>query len=167
MADDDIRLLAVQSEYAQRRLEAAKAGRNRLEKRGDAIVTTTGGLVTAIGAVGVFLPKQEGFQFPVGATICFIVALVLFLSAVVLTQLTYLFDFRQDASPFLRASRTALGKVPREDAMRAFLEADMATVDGLEEINSFLFRWLGKAAVCQMFAVVALTIGVGVLVLLS
>ena len=81
---------------AERTLQAAKATedsasrelareleyRNRLEGRSGTIATTTGGLVTAVGAIITFSPRPADFRFPTAALVAVAVSLIFFLASI-------------------------------------------------------------------------------------
>ena len=171
---------------AERTLQAAKATedsasrelareleyRNRLEGRSGTIAATTGGLVTAVGAIITFSPRPADFRFPTAALVAVAVSLIFFLASIAAAQVSN-FPRREIKLPKgapvrLEEMETLLAWAKaNEDELIGAAVVRHALENALEnqrrafqilETNRLTALWIRVALIAQMFAVTGLTL---------
>jgi len=149
------------SKIGQSTLESERTQYQRLETRAAAIVTTTGGLVTVIGAVTAFVPEdQRSRAFSTPSLVLVIIALILFLSAVLLAQVANLTGtgisyMRKDFDKIELHAGEPAGPLLRESAHDNLRLAQDYRNACQERVN-----FVALATVSQMLAVAVLTAAV-------
>ena len=87
-AEHMLELVKAMEDSASRELARELEDRNRLEGRSGTIVTTTGGLVTAVGAIIAFSPRATNFRIPTAALVAVAISLIFFLVSIVSAQVS-------------------------------------------------------------------------------
>jgi hypothetical protein len=156
-ADASARLM---SQYVQRSLDPERAQYERLESRAATIVTTTGGLVTVIGAVAAFVPgDQRSTAFSIPSLVLLLVALALFTGAVLLAQGSVL--AARHAVPVVNGQFPGFDADERE-LLQGVAYVDLTLMKIYRKAGLHRTRFLNWATVCQMLAIVALTAAVSI-----
>jgi hypothetical protein len=153
---------------ASRELARELEYRARLEGRSGTIVTTTGGLVTAVGAIIAFSPRAANFRLPTAALVAVAISLIFFLASIVAVQVSN-FPRREiklsEEALVSRAEIEALTrwfKTRRDDlsidAVASRLMDNQTHAFELRETNRLTAFWIRVALIAQMFAVTGLTL---------
>ena len=148
------------AEYSVRQLEAETAQRDRLDKRADTLVTTSGGLVTLVAAATALVPKPKDFDVPTVFVVLLLVGLGFFLVTIVTSQLAWLLPSRQVVVRIEDVTAAVLNDnvwdADPTQALRQLTVTDLRTISSMRMGNNVRLRQLRWAGVSQMYAVCSL-----------
>ena len=167
-ADRGLEALKLLDDSASRELARELESSARLEGRSGTIVTTTGGLVTAVGAIIAFSPRAANFRLPTAALVAVVISLIFFLASIVAAQVSN-FPRREIELPERKLVRLA-----EIEALMLWVKTrgDELSVDSVAsramdnqrcafqvfETNRVTAFWVRVALIAQMFAVTGLTL---------
>lgn len=157
----------VNDTYLHRASERVEAARDRLDRRADTIVTTTGGLATVIGVVGAVVPVEADTELPALVIALMVGALVCFVLSVVFAHSPWLSPIKY--REMMYGTDAALAAEQRQDPYElrsVYATADANYLRQLGHLNERRARSLFLAAGSQMLAIVLLTAAVAVFLLI-
>jgi hypothetical protein len=143
--------------FVEQELKAERDRRTSLDARSQSFVTSSGGLVTILAAVGAFVSGRAGDTLPPAAVAPLIATVLGFTTALVFAILaTYNFAYRV-------ADRRTLEALPRghwedndDTAAKNVVATNVATVLTLRQGNNKKVSYLLVALFAQLIALVAL-----------
>jgi hypothetical protein len=168
-ADRGLEYAKAMEDSASRELTQQLEYRNRLEGRSGTIVTTTGGLVTAVGAIIAFSPRAADFRLPTAALVAVAISLIFFLASIVAAQVSN-FPWWE---PKMKLSEGELTRLKEMEALLLWVQKvgenglNSALLLALENqrrvfqilhINRLTNLCIRVALIAQMFAVTGLTL---------
>lgn len=178
-AEHMLELVKAMDDSASRELARELEDRNRLEGRSGTIVTTTGGLVTAVGAIIAFSPRAANFRIPTAALVEVAISLIFFLVSIVAAQVSN-FPWWE---PKVKLPVEILKRLKEMEALVEYAKArtsesnvSLVASTAVEnrrraiqilEINRLTRFYVRVALIAQMFAVTGLTLAALTLLLVG
>jgi hypothetical protein len=175
MASEEPSALSLLADYTVRSLESETTQRDRLERRADTLVSTSGGLVALVAAAAALLPKPEDVDVPVAALILLLASLLFFLTTVFLARWSWIRDWSLEtilngnpmtAAAFGDSIRPEVNKDDDpEELLDLLLAGDMDVLRHTKNANLSRSFQLARAAAAQMAAVSLLAAAAAVLII--
>lgn len=153
------------SAFIEGELKAERDRRSAYDGRGQALITTSGALVTLLGGLAALVKTSTTARFPAAALVTVGVALVLFVCAAA-CGIVAGWNRHYAVAKVSTLSRMTSDhwKDDEVDARNNVAAVQVLTVDTLRRANDFKARWVSGGLVAQVFALVALGIGVVVVI---
>lgn len=164
-------LTGIYLDFVEDSLRAERDRRATLEARGVSIVAQAGGLVTLLAGVGTLFIGNRGSALTLAAILPLMLALIFFVLAVIfgiLVSFSPLYPRHPVADKeTMTKMRTSKRDDTDDDARSAVAHIHIQTIEALRKGNRRRIWWIVAAQVCQVLAVVSLSVAVAVTALMS
>lgn len=154
----------VYTAFIEGELRIERERRTALEARGTGVVAQSGGLVTLLAGVGALAKGVTSVAPPRVAIVAVVFALVFFFGAALCGSLVNFWPLYPPYKVADGATMTEMRTNKRdhtdEEARSVVAYIHVGTLESLRKINDRKVKWVGAAQLCEIFALLAVSVAV-------